>query len=78
MQWLQDRPGSQSTIHSILNNTPQPLNFSRANSKEAVRLSVYIMAQHNLLTPLMKQVNGDALSALTTPTSHCLQTSDMC
>ena len=30
------------------------------------------MAQHNLLTPLMKLVNGDALSALTTPTSHFL------
>ena len=43
--WLQDRPISQSAIHSILNNGPQPLNFSRAISKVAV--SVYIMAQHN-------------------------------
>ena len=30
------------SVHSILNNGPQPLNFSRANSKEAARLSVYI------------------------------------
>ena len=36
-QWLQDRPAIQTTVHSILNNGPQPLNFSRANSKEAVR-----------------------------------------
>ena len=41
-QWLQDRHASQNTVHSILNNGPQPLNFSRANSKEAVRLSVHI------------------------------------
>ena len=30
------------------------------------------MAQYNQLTPLMKLVNGDGLSALTTPNSHCL------
>ena len=40
--WLQERPGSQYVIHSILNNGPQPLNFSRVNSKEAVRLSVHL------------------------------------
>ncbi len=41
-QLLQDRHASQSTIHAILNNGPQQLNVSRANNKEAVRLSVYI------------------------------------
>ena len=32
-QWLQDMPASQSTIHSMLNNDPQMLNFRRAHSK---------------------------------------------
>ena len=36
------RPASQSTIHSMLNNDPQLLNFRRAHSKEAVRLSLYV------------------------------------
>ena len=30
------------------------------------------MAQQNYLSPLMILVKGDALSALATPTSHCL------
>ena len=34
------KPASQSTIHSILNNGPQLLNFRRAHSKEAIRLIV--------------------------------------
>ena len=38
--WLQDRPASQSTIHSILDRCPQLLNCRRAHSKEASRLIV--------------------------------------
>ena len=50
--WLPDLTTSHSTIHSILNNGPQPLNFSRANSKEAVHIC-FNMAQHNELSPLV-------------------------
>ena len=39
-QWLQDRPASQSTIRSLLNNGPQVLHFRRTHSTEAVRLIV--------------------------------------
>ena len=51
-QWIQDRHASQTTIHSIFNNGPQPLNFRRANSKEAVRLSVYIWL--NIINSLLR------------------------
>ena len=52
----------------MLNNDPQLLNFRRAHSKEAVRLSVYIwLNKMNSVLWWYVLVEGDALSALTTP-----------